>query len=478
MTGARGRRSLSERVLTAGVLLFLAPLGFVVASASIEGALARSTEQRVEACARVVAHAWRDGASLAEAAESSCRRHHLRVRVVEGDAVHDVADHLVSTSFDDLVGDVFYGPERSDALRTLERTWAPLPERAETRSAREAGDGMVCTLRADANLRICSGALRATRTSDGARAVVHVIGSSRSARVSRYAQRRELAGMLAFGAVLAFALVAWLLRRVTGTVRDLARDVESLAASRDGRLDEERPRELAEVAAAFNRLRDTLARADAQNEAFLADLAHEMKNPVAAIAAAAESLEAASSADPERRARLSRSITASAARLDRLIGQFLELARAEAGLPRDARERVDLVALAHGVASTTTVPDDRRLVIDAEGVHEVDGVPARLESALRNVIDNAIAFARAEVRVRVVREDATLVLEVHDDGPGIAADDLPRVFDRFYTARQDGRGTGLGLAIVRATVEAHGGTVDVRSRSGEGTTFALRLPAR
>jgi two-component system sensor histidine kinase ChvG len=466
-------RSLSARVLVAGTLLFLSPLAFIAVSEAIEGSLARGTEFRIERCARAIGHAWSRERSLEDASESSCREAHLRVRIMEGGHVREIADHFVSSSFDDLVGDLFYGPERSEILASLESTLLPIVERPETISALEHGQAMVCEQRPDGNLRICSSALSVTRART--RAIVHVMGSSRSARISRYAQRRELAGMVVFGAALAVLLVTWLHRRVTETVRDLARDIESLESIRDGRLHEERPRELAEVAARFNRLRESLARADARNEAFLADLAHEMKNPVAAISAAAESLDGPHAADPERRARLARSIAASASKLELLIMKFLELARAESGLPRDERERVNLGALIEGVISTTNVSNGKQLIVERhESLPDIDGVPVRLESAVRNLVDNALSFAKSEVRVRLRHESNTVLFEVEDDGPGISPEDLPRVFDRFFSRRVDG-GTGLGLSIVRAIVQAHGGTIEAHSEVERRTTFVVRF---
>lgn len=464
-------------MLVAGSLLFLSPLAFVALSAAIEGALARGTEIRIERCARAVGQAFSSEQSLESAAESSCRGAHLRVRVLEGDRVREVADHFVSSSVDDLIGDLFYGPERRELLASLESSLPPVATRPETVFAMEQGDALMCDLLPDGNLRICSMALRFTRDSNGSIAIVHVMGSSRDARASRYAQRRELAGMVVFGAALAVLLVAWLRGRVTESVRDLARDIESLEGVRDGRLHEQRPRELAEVAARFNRLRESLERADARNEAFLADLAHEMKNPVAAISAAAESLDHPEADDPERRLRLARSIAASASKLEVLIAKFLELARAEAGLPRDERERVNLGALLDGVASTMTVPSGLELIVErGESIPDIEGVPVRLESAVRNLLDNALSLARSDVRVNVRHEENVIVVEVEDDGPGIAPDELPRVFERFFSRRTDGRGTGLGLAIVRAVVEAHGGTIEACSEIGRGTRFVMRLP--
>ena len=104
------------------------------------------------------------------------------------------------------------------------------------------------------------------------------------------------------------------------------------------------------------------------------------------------------------------------------------------------------------------------------------GIPLRLESVIRNLLDNALHFAgpAGQVTLRIDRRADAVELRVLDDGPGISAEDLPHVFERFYTRRRVG-GTGLGLALARAIVEAHGGTLAVEPRTG--ACFVVRLPA-
>jgi signal transduction histidine kinase len=109
----------------------------------------------------------------------------------------------------------------------------------------------------------------------------------------------------------------------------------------------------------------------------------------------------------------------------------------------------------------------------------VRGVAERLETVVDNLLANAASFAQpdGEVRLVVSVQGARVHVAVTDDGPGIAEDDLPRVFERFYTTRRHDKGSGLGLALVQAVVEAHGGTVAVTSRPGEGATFTASFPA-
>jgi signal transduction histidine kinase len=172
-------------------------------------------------------------------------------------------------------------------------------------------------------------------------------------------------------------------------------------------------------------------------------------------------------------------------RLDALVSQYLELARAEAGMPNEQRTEIDLAALAKGVATSLEPAfPEAKIVVDADGPVKLEGVSSRLDSLVRNLVDNAASFSD-DVRVSVRREDlaggtARAILEVVDKGPGIAEGDVPRVFDRFFTTRgtasRGKKGTGLGLALVKAVAEAHGGEATVRSKEGEGATFRVTLP--
>ncbi len=246
--------------------------------------------------------------------------------------------------------------------------------------------------------------------------------------------------------------------------------------------------EVAELAGAFNDLLGALDERRRANEAFVADLVHEFKNPVAAIRACAESLDNTGAVDEKRSARLAKILADSSTRLDLLVSQFLGLARAEAGMPNEVRTKVDIGALAKGVV-TSLEPRHPNVtfVVDASEEATTQGVESRLDSVVRNLVDNAASFAGdgGNVRVKVELKEANVVLEVSDSGPGIAESDLPRMFERFFTTRavageggsaRKEKGTGLGLALVKAVVEAHGGEVSARSSPGAGATFQVVLP--
>jgi two-component system phosphate regulon sensor histidine kinase PhoR len=216
---------------------------------------------------------------------------------------------------------------------------------------------------------------------------------------------------------------------------------------------------------------------------FVANASHELKTPVAAVRALAETLLTALPDDPEAGRRFAERIGREAERLDVLTRDLLDLSRVERGT-LDV-EPVDLVGLAKEVVGGYgDLAEERRIRLRAELQPQVSmrGDRAQLGLLLSNLLDNALRFtpAKGTVCVRLDTTESRAVIQVSDTGQGIPAGELPRVFERFYRvdkarARQTG-GTGLGLAIVRHVAEAHGGTVRVDSELGQGSTFTVTLP--
>jgi two-component system, OmpR family, phosphate regulon sensor histidine kinase PhoR len=216
---------------------------------------------------------------------------------------------------------------------------------------------------------------------------------------------------------------------------------------------------------------------------FVANASHELKTPVAAVRALAETLLTALPDDPEAGRRFAERIGREAERLDVLTRDLLDLSRVERGT-LDV-EPVDLVGLVKEVVGGyADRAEERRIKLSTElrpGV-ALRGDRAQLGLLLSNLIDNALRYTpgKGAVCVRLDAAESRAVLQVNDTGQGIPAGELSRVFERFYRvdkarARQTG-GTGLGLAIVRHVAEAHGGTVGVESELGRGSTFTVTLP--
>jgi two-component system, OmpR family, phosphate regulon sensor histidine kinase PhoR len=215
---------------------------------------------------------------------------------------------------------------------------------------------------------------------------------------------------------------------------------------------------------------------------FVANASHELKTPVAAVRALAETLLTALPDDPEAGRQFAERIAREAERLDVLARDLLDLSRVERGT-LDV-EPVDPVGLVKEVlGGYEDLATERRVRLRSE-LQQVSmrGDRAQLGLLLSNLLDNALRHtpAKGTVCVRLDAAESRALLQVADTGEGIPARELPRVFERFYRvdkarARQTG-GTGLGLAIVRHVAEAHGGTVRVDSELGRGSTFTVALP--
>ncbi len=458
------------------LFVWLSDLADRAASQGMELASARVAESAAEAWGHLATEEDARARTDALASQAFAR---IRVTDAQGNVLHDV-DHEGFPLLDGLAALVFFGPG-PPSFAQADATLPPLSERAETRSAWSGGGSSRCTRADPGPVLLCASARRtADHTGGSAPAlrqrdvVVHVeIGSRRAIR-ALYDVRYPFIKLTLYMLLVGLALWVWLDRRMVAPVlhlRDQIRDRKvDLVTVQHGR-----PDEIGELADTFNDLVRTLDARNRANAGFMADLAHELKNPVAAVRVAAESLEGGRPVDEERAKRLGTVLMDASRRLDTIVTQFLEIARAEAGLSGQARVRIDLYALAVGLAEAVTARGGPEVVAHG-GTAFIDGVPDRVESVLRNLVDNATSFARSKVVIAVTQDASRVVLTVADDGPGIAPEDLPRVFDRFYTRRADNKGTGLGLALVKAIVEAHGGTVTVRPGEGVGAVFEVCWP--
>ncbi len=224
-------------------------------------------------------------------------------------------------------------------------------------------------------------------------------------------------------------------------------------------------------------------RLEAVRKDFAANVSHELRTPIGALGVLAETL--LDEENPEVVRRLAQHILSEAERAGRLIEDLLDLSRIEAG-GVVVEARVDLLSVVatatERVVALAAQRDVRVTVIAPDTVVTVLGDERQLVSALVNLLDNAVKYSErgSVVEVDVATEKRWVVVAVRDQGIGIPAKDLERIFERFYRvdrarSRETG-GTGLGLSIVRHVATNHGGTVEVASREGEGSTFSLRLP--
>lgn len=303
-----------------------------------------------------------------------------------------------------------------------------------------------------------------------------------------------LFGLLGAGSVLAIilsGLAVIFARQFSRPLRNLTSAAQTLAL---GRLDVQVPgasiKELNDLAEAFNRMAQALANADQQRKQMTADVAHELRTPLAIIKGRLEGLQdGVYHATPEQIARLLNETLL----LERLIEDLRLLALAEAGqLPLYPEVILPYDLLEETVAAFADQAATRQIclrIAAPEDLPPIDVDPQRMEQVLSNLVSNALRYTPDGGSITLSGEMLLahgtasypqVVLRVSDTGQGIAPEDLPHIFDRFWRAdrsRQRGSGgSGLGLAIARQIVVAHGGTIQAASRPGAGTTMSITLP--
>jgi two-component system, OmpR family, sensor histidine kinase BaeS len=288
------------------------------------------------------------------------------------------------------------------------------------------------------------------------------------------------------GLALGFALISAGLISIT-LVRPLRRLTTVTDRMGEGDLDVRADlgggAEIALLGSAFNRLATTLRREDELRRATAADIAHELRTPVTGIVARIEAAQDGVMDDPQ--ANLA-AMHEEALRLARLIEDVGQLAEAQKPAMLVAKARVDLADIARGRAEALSHFFSAKNIAfrcDA-GTAIVHGDANRLQQVVDNLLSNALRYTdeggTVRLIVRATRDDAA-TLEVVDTGMGIAFEDQPKVFERFWRSdRSRSRatgGAGIGLAVVRELVEAHDGTVELQSTPGRGTLFRVTLPA-
>jgi two-component system sensor histidine kinase ChvG len=322
----------------------------------------------------------------------------------------------------------------------------------------------------------------AAPTADGA--VVVMKGSLRGLRRLLLFKGELLKLMVAqasFAALIIFLLSRWLVR----PLEHLAAAVRTFPAQSPAAVApalEARPDEIGELARAISQLAGSLETRRRAAADLAADLAHELKNPLATIAAASELFSPGAS--DERRALVQSSIGEAVQRMRTTTDELLRLMRLEVALGEQPREEVDYPAFLDGVLGAYR-RDPRwsgfTFTFEGEPSVRVRIAPTAWEALLRNLLDNALVqpAQRREIVVRARAEGSAVVTSVTDFGPGVSEGNREKIFRRFFTQRPEGAppGTGLGLSIVQAVAEAHGGRVGVSSPPGEGATFQVWLPA-
>ncbi|HEY8620376.1 MAG TPA: ATP-binding protein [Dermatophilaceae bacterium] len=284
-------------------------------------------------------------------------------------------------------------------------------------------------------------------------------------------------------ALLIALLASWVVTRlITRPIKAMTSATRAFAAGdRQARAGVHGPGELGELARAFDSMADTVARSERDRRNLTADVAHELRTPLAALQAGLEELrDGLIEPTPQGLAGLHDQ----SLRLGRVVSDLAELSAVEASDVPVRRAEVDLTQVARDeLAVRESHLRAAGLAVGSrlDGPVLVRGDSDRLHQAMGNLLANAARYCRAgdEVTVVVRSEADQAVLVVVDSGPGIPADELPHVFDRLWrgSAAKQVAGSGIGLAVAREIVVAHGGTIEAVSPDGAGTTVTIRLPS-
>ncbi len=286
-------------------------------------------------------------------------------------------------------------------------------------------------------------------------------------------------GILVLLAAFAGAVLA---RR---TLRPVARASEAAHSLAEGLLETRLPvegrDEFGAWAQAFNEMAEALeekiaalSAAQARERRFTADVAHELRTPLAALVGEASLLAEHLDRMPPESRRPAELLISDVGRLRGLVEDLMEISRLDAGAEAVHNEPVDLATLTGAIVRARGW--DGRVRLDADET-AIETDPRRVERILSNLIGNALEHGGDRADVRVGRENGRAFVEIADHGPGIPPEHLPHLFERFYKAdpSRTGRGSGLGLAIAQENARLLGGAIEVWSEPGRGSRFTLRL---
>jgi two-component system OmpR family sensor kinase len=296
-------------------------------------------------------------------------------------------------------------------------------------------------------------------------------------------------------ALLISLLVAlWLSRWIGNPLQQVVNASHRMPSSELTILEPRGPQEVQELARAFNKMNARVQSSQQSQRDFVANVSHELKKPLTSIQGFAQAIMDGTANTPTSRQESARIIHEEAGRMHRMVLELLDLARLDAGTLELQISTLDLGRLLKGVVEKfKPLAAEAGAAIDVKttGLPPINGDGDRLAQVFTNLLDNAVKYTPAggTIGVKAAQDGNSIRVEVSDTGPGIPAQALPHIFDRFYQAdpsRQGGKkhGSGLGLAIAREIVASHGGKITVRSttktdvkdKTETGSTFIVSLP--
>ena len=299
-------------------------------------------------------------------------------------------------------------------------------------------------------------------------------------RIAAAAALRSLTPLLIFAPLVALA-IWWLVGHSLRPIERIATELRRRDAQQlDPVSEEQLPTEVEPMVRSLNGLLERLRRAFATQRAFVADAAHELRTPIAALKLQAGLVGRAR--DDASRGEALRDLHAGIDRSAHLVDQLLTLARSEPHARAAAGAMVDLASIAdEAIAGMMPLAQARgsQVLLDAQRPAELQGDANALHSLVRNLVDNALRHTPtgSRIEVAVTSRDDEICLSVDDDGPGIPVEERERVFDRFYgRSAGDDAGSGLGLAIAKAVVDRHAGRIDLDQSALGGLRVTVRVP--
>ena len=292
------------------------------------------------------------------------------------------------------------------------------------------------------------------------------------------------AGLVAF--VLAVVFAAWMGSWIASPLQEMEKAARTLSAGEFQQIPIKGPDEVRALAASYNEMVDKVKSSQQSQRDFVANVSHELKTPLTSIQGFSSAILDGTVTEGPALRKAAGIIRTEADRMYRLVVDLLDLARFDAGtvsLDRQALNLENLLNQVGGQLIPQAVEAQVEFKLDIDPLPTCVGDEDRLSQVFTNLVDNAIKHTPAGgfVRLSARSEGGLARVEVIDSGEGIPAEHLPRIFERFYKVdgarkKETVPGTGLGLAIAQQIVQAHGGTITVRSQIGEGTAFEVNLP--
>jgi signal transduction histidine kinase len=292
------------------------------------------------------------------------------------------------------------------------------------------------------------------------------------------------AGALAL--LLAMLLSLWITRWVVSPLQHISKAARAVAAGSYQTIPLEGPSEVRELAATFNEMSERVQLSQKSQRDFVANVSHELKTPLTSIQGFAQAILDGTAQAPHQLQQAANVIYTEASRMHRLVIELLDLARLDSGIAELKRQPVDLGKLLESIAAQFIPQAKERQVelsTNIQAITPIIGDEDRLHQVFTNLVDNAIKNTppRGQVCLHLALVNGQVEISVSNTGSGIPAEEIPRIFERFYQLDKSrkggtGHGIGLGLSIAWEIVHAHHGTLAVQNNPGSGVTFTVQLP--